>query len=283
MKSIKKIIVFFIFIFIIIIAILYCNRLIWINKFLNYDTNSNMFTRFDLTIYLEDEIITNITTSPNDSIDRIELIKNLKNLEKTGFNDLNKKRDADIAIIIQDEKLLSKNSYNTYFANINIYLEDNIICLNILSELHNENSTIKKVYYKINDDYKKLIEKIIYDGTNEQYEIKPNIVYYVLNNEYFYNNDVDNPNISQLKREYSCYDGIKDDKYPFTNVVALDKVNDIKEFRENLFINDINELKLLPNTIVSRNVLNQWKSQNYDGSGSYTGKSPKGLTYSKIQ
>ena len=129
----------------------------------------------------------------------------------------------------------------------------------------------------MNDNSKKLVEKIIDDAINEQYNIKPNVVYYVLNNEYFYNTD-----ISELKREYSCYDGIKDDKYPFTTLISLDKVNDIKEFRENLFINDIDELNLLPNTIVSRNVLNQWKSQNYDGSGSYSDKSPKGLTYSKI-
>ncbi|MBC5629097.1 hypothetical protein H8S20_09355 [Clostridium sp. NSJ-6] len=278
MKSIKKITVFLIFIFILIIVTLYCNRFIEINKFLNYDVNSNMFTRFDLTVYLEDEIITNIATSPSDYSDRIELIKNLKKLEKIKFNDFSEKRDVDMAIIIQDEKLLNKNNYNTYFANISIYLEDNIICLNILRELHNENSSIKKVYYKMNDNSKKLVEKIIDDAINEQYNIKPNVVYYVLNNEYFYNTD-----ISELKREYSCYDGIKDDKYPFTTLISLDKVNDIKEFRENLFINDIDELNLLPNTIVSRNVLNQWKSQNYDGSGSYSDKSPKGLTYSKIQ
>lgn len=278
MKIIKKITVFLIFIFILIIVTLYCNRFIEINKFLNYDVNSNMFTRFDLTVYLEDEIITNIATSPSDYSDRIELIKNLKKLEKTKFNDFSEKRDVDMAIIIQDEKLLNKNNYNTYFANISIYLEDNIICLNILRELHNENSSIKKVYYKMNDNSKKLVEKIIDDAINEQYNIKPNVVYYVLNNEYFYNTD-----ISELKREYSCYDGIKDDKYPFTTLISLDKVNDIKEFRENLFINDIDELNLLPNTIVSRNVLNQWKSQNYDGSGSYSDKSPKGLTYSKIQ
>ena len=278
MKSIKKITVFLIFIFILIIVTLYCNRFIEINKFLNYDVNSNMFTRFDLTVYLEDEIITNIATSPSDYSDRIELIKNLKKLEKIKFNDFSEKRDVDMVIIIQDEKLLNKNNYNTYFANISIYLEDNIICLNILRELHNENSSIKKVYYKMNDNSKKLVEKIIDDAINEQYNIKPNVVYYVLNNEYFYNTD-----ISELKREYSCYDGIKDDKYPFTTLISLDKVNDIKEFRENLFINDIDELNLLPNTIVSRNVLNQWKSQNYDGSGSYSDKSPKGLTYSKIQ
>lgn len=139
-----------------------------VNRFLNYDENKNMYTRFDLTINLEDEIISNITNKANYSKDRIELLKQLKNLQQTEFLEFNKKSNANILVIIESSKILDKNRFNHYFANINIYLEDNIVCLNILSELHNEDSTVEKRYYKMDNNTKEIAKKIIQDAINEQ-------------------------------------------------------------------------------------------------------------------
>ncbi|GEM_PF-5110170 len=116
----------------------------------------------------------------------------------------------------------------------------------------------------------------------EEYKLKPNLTFYVLKDEYLENNDVNNPNISQLIRIFICYDGVKNSIYPDTVSLALDKVNTIEEFKMKLISDSPKALKLPPKTIVSNKVLNQWKSQNYDDSNSYSDESPKGLTYSKI-
>lgn len=116
----------------------------------------------------------------------------------------------------------------------------------------------------------------------EEYKIKPNIIFYVLKDEYIENNDVKNPKASELIRVFICYDGVKNNIYPDTRVVMLDKVNTIEEFREKLLSDKASELKLPPKTIVSSEVLKQWEAQHYDGLSSYSDESPKGLTYSKI-
>ena len=100
---------------------------------------------------------------------------------------------------------------------------------------------------------------------SEEFQIKPNIVFYVLKEEYFEDNDVDNPNTSKLTRVYIRYDGVNNDITPYANTVFLDKVNSIQEFREALFLKEPSELKLPPNTIVSGEVLKEWELQNYDG------------------
>lgn len=168
MKINKKLfITIFIIMLIIIIGTVQYNKLNVVNKFINYNQSENIYTRFDLTINLENKMISNITTNNDKSKDRITLLKQLKNLEQTEFMEFNKKTNADILIIIQENKILDKNSFNHYFANLNIYLEDNIICLDVHGELHNENSTIKKTYYKMDKNTKKLSEKIIKDAINE--------------------------------------------------------------------------------------------------------------------
>lgn len=121
------------------------------------------------------------------------------------------------------------------------------------------------------------------DKNEEVYSLKPNIVYYVLTDEYFENNDKKNRNVSELIRQFMCYDGIKNNIYPDTRSIALDKVTDIYEFRGKLLKEYPTALKLPSNTIVSVNVLNKWQSQNYDTSSSYSDKSPKNLTLSKIK
>lgn len=128
-----------------------------------------------------------------------------------------------------------------------------------------------------------LPKEIVEVDYSEGFQIKSNIVFYVFEDEYFENNDINNPNTSQLTRVFTRYDGVKNDITPYTNTVFLDKVNSIQEFREALFLKEPSELKLPPNTIVSGEVLKNWELQNYDGINSYSDESPIGLTYSELQ
>lgn len=118
---------------------------------------------------------------------------------------------------------------------------------------------------------------------NEEYVLKTGVTFYVLEDEYLENNDARNPQVSELKRQFTCYDGVRGQKYPYSTTVFLAKVDNIQDCRMTFLLNYPDDLKLPPSTIVSINVLNKWKSQNYDGSGSYFHKSPEGLTWSQIQ
>ena len=112
------------------------------------------------------------------------------------------------------------------------------------------------------------------------YQLKPNIIYYVLNDEYL---DNDDNNLSKLVMQFTCYNGVKNDIYPYTNTIAIDKVNTIQEARLKLLAEYPQELKLFDNTIVSQNVLIKWKEQGYDGSYSCTDESPKDLNYLNLE
>ena len=116
-----------------------------------------------------------------------------------------------------------------------------------------------------------------------EFEIKPNVIFYLLIDEYLENNDVNNPNASEFKRVYICYDGVENAITPHSITVFLEKVSSVIECRNTLFLNYPSNLKLLPNTIVSDKMLKTWESQGYNGLGSYSDESPKGLTYSKIK
>ncbi len=115
------------------------------------------------------------------------------------------------------------------------------------------------------------------------FEIRPNIIFYLLIDEYLENNNVNNPNASEFKRVFICYDGVENESTPHSITVLLEKVNSVVECRNTLFLNYPSNLKLPPNTIVSDKVLKMWELQGYNGLGSYSDESPKGLTYSKIK
>ena len=115
------------------------------------------------------------------------------------------------------------------------------------------------------------------------YEIKPGIIYNVLTDEYFENNDPYNPQNSELVRKYVCYDGKSNNITYNTWIVALPKVKNIKAFRKETLAKNHDSLRLLPNTIVSNRVLAEWKKQKYDASSSYSHKSPKGFSYTTIK
>jgi len=141
----------------------------------------------------------------------------------------------------------------------------------------------KNIVSDKNKDIFKTNSEIQSDECNDEYKIKANLIYYVLKDEYFENNDEKNPKLSILVREFICYDGVKNDIYPDTRSVALDKVNTIEEFRRRLLQGNANSLKLPPKTIVGVKVLNQWKAQHYDDTSSYSEESPRGLSYTTIQ
>mgnify|MGYP000844625027 FL=1 len=124
--------------------------------------------------------------------------------------------------------------------------------------------------------------KMINENT-EEYKIKENIIFYVLQDEYLENNDVKNPNVSELIRVFICYDGVKNQIYPNSIVVFFEKTNTIQEFRDSLVKKNTGGLKLPPNTIVSSQVLDKWKEQGYNGLSSYTDESPMGLDYSQLK
>lgn len=117
----------------------------------------------------------------------------------------------------------------------------------------------------------------------EEFDIKPNIIFYLLIDEYLENNDVNNPNVSELTRVFIRYDGVEKDITPHSITVFLEKVNSLQEFRYTLNLKNPSYFNLPPNTIVSDRVLGLWELQQYDGLGSYSDESPKGLTYSKIK
>jgi len=118
---------------------------------------------------------------------------------------------------------------------------------------------------------------------HEEFEIKPNIIFHLLIDEYLENNDVNNPNASELTRVFIRYDGAENDITPHSITVFLEKVNSLQEFRYTLNLKNPSYLNLPPNTIVSDRVLEMWELQQYDGLGSYSDESPIGLTYSKIK
>lgn len=130
-----------------------------------------------------------------------------------------------------------------------------------------------------------IILLIILSGCTEKtdYEVKEGVVYYVLVDESFENNDPSNPNVSILVRQYDCYDGIKMNSYPQTHMVAIDKVGSMAKAKESLKKTNPGSLKLLDNTIVSQSVKQMWKLQNYDPEFEYHENSPAGLKYEELQ
>ena len=167
-KKKKMMITFILMIIIITVGIIRFNKSNIINKFINYNYNENLYTRFDLTVNLDNEIITNITTDEKHSKDRIKLLNQLNNLDETDFIEFNRQSNADIFVIISNDKILNKDKYNHYFANLNIYLDENIICLSIYTEMHDESSIIEKKYYKMDNNTNELAKKIINNAINQQ-------------------------------------------------------------------------------------------------------------------
>lgn len=148
------------------------------------------------------------------------------------------------------------------------------------------NKTAKKIVASDNNKSINKPEATSKKQPNEDikgYKIKQNIIFYVLQEEYLENNDIRNPNVSELIRVFICYDGVENQIYPYSITLFSNKVSSIQEIRENLFVKTPIVLNLLPKTIVSNKELKKWELQNYNGSSSYTDESPKGLTYSKIK
>lgn len=121
-------------------------------------------------------------------------------------------------------------------------------------------------------------------NVSEEFNIIPNTKFYVLLDEYLDNNDKDNPkaDISVLVREYICYDGAKEGygTSGYTNKIIMPKTHNILSLKSSI---KPDSLKLLPNTIVSKKIINQWIEEGYEPQFEYHDMSPKGLTYSDLR
>lgn len=118
---------------------------------------------------------------------------------------------------------------------------------------------------------------------NSDFELIPNILYHVLENEYVDNADPANLDKSILVREYIQYDGIGNGVSYQTHRIPMPKQNEIKSNSE--FKNSIapESLRLLPYTIVSEKVANQWKEEGYEVKNEYWELSKEGLTYDDVK
>ena len=79
-----------------------------------------------------------------------------------------------------------------------------------------------------------------------------------------------------------CYDGTKEGYglSTYTNKIVIPKTDDILSLKSSM---KPESLRLLPNTVVSKKIINKWVEEGYDPRFEYYKKSPKGLTYSDLK
>lgn len=114
------------------------------------------------------------------------------------------------------------------------------------------------------------LDNEIKNVSDEEYNTIPNVKFYVLIDEYIDNNDKDNPYaiISVLVRNYICYDGTNEGTGTsgFTNKIFMPRTDNLQSLKS-LIAPDL--LKLLPNTIVSKKIINQWDEEGYEARHEY--------------
>ena len=123
-----------------------------------------------------------------------------------------------------------------------------------------------------------------------KYPVISDVKFHLLKDEYLERNDVHNPDLCLLIREYIVFDGTAEEwnqVYPETNKITLPKSDTIttaSDFKSKLIkLNpESTSLKLPPNTIVSSFVLTKWKAEQYNAKYEYYSESPKGLTYEML-
>ncbi|SCI70007.1 Uncharacterised protein [uncultured Clostridium sp.] len=99
---------------------------------------------------------------------RIDVLKSIKNLEKTTSSPINTTPDLSMSFTIQQDKLFDKNSWNYYDGKISFYLKDNIMSLDkfgIESDKYYISKNTK--YYILDDEVKDNINKIIQQVLSE--------------------------------------------------------------------------------------------------------------------
>lgn len=159
-----------------------------------------------------------------------------------------------------------------------------IFNLKDLSRFEWDKMNMLKPYIISHKESSKAIQKEAVDNKPE-YVLIPNVKFHVLTDEYFENKQKDNSNVSILVRKYWVYDGTEDHNWiaPSTCMIATEKVSEIKALRENLVRKSPESLRLLPNTIVSEQVLCKWKSEGYEPKYEYYEECPTGLTYKELK
>ena len=121
------------------------------------------------------------------------------------------------------------------------------------------------------------------EETIPEYEYVDGIVYYVLENEYAILDDPQNPDASLLYREYNKVDGETNNISFYIASVFVPKQESLKEVKHYLQMMHSDSLHLLPNTIVSEKIIDQWKSEAYNPLHEYTEESPRRLTIEKLK
>lgn len=145
-------------------------------------------------------------------------------------------------------------------------------------------------FAKNRESLAEFIDKVKVLGVDwkSQYKVINKVKFHVLINEYLDSNDKNNPDVCLLVRDYWCFDGTGDwsQVYPLTNKIVLPKsseINNALDFKKQIIkLNPNTSLKLPENTIINKNVLNQWNEEKYYSEFEYSKDSPKGLTYEML-
>jgi hypothetical protein len=99
---------------------------------------------------------------------RIEVLKSIKNLEKTTSTPISTTPDLSMSFKIQKDKIFDKNSWNYYDGKISLYLKDNIMSLDKFGIESDKYYISKKTkYYIVDDEVKDNINQIIEQVLNE--------------------------------------------------------------------------------------------------------------------
>lgn len=172
------------------------------------------------------------------------------------------------------------------------YIEDEYWGYGLYNNTESD-ANIKAIFSKVFEDILKIKNEVREVEWASQYNVIDQVKFHFLIKEYLDNNDLDNPDVSLLVRQYWCFDGTEgieewNQVYPLTNKIALDKSNEIKsalDFKNQLkeVYSNSSSLKLMENTIVSDTVLNQWNEEGYNPEFEYSKESPKGLTYDMLE
>lgn len=98
---------------------------------------------------------------------RIEILKSIKNLEKTD-SPTSTTPDLSMSFTIQKDKMFDKETWNYYEGKVSVYLKDNIISVDKFGIKSDRYYIPQKTkYYILNDRMKGNINKVLEQVTNE--------------------------------------------------------------------------------------------------------------------
>lgn len=119
--------------------------------------------------------------------------------------------------------------------------------------------------------------------SREPYITIKNKVYYLLVMESFEKSDKDD-NLGAFVRGYWCYDGTGEEGEVFLQAdrFTVEGTGTLSDIKKKLAQSEPKSLQLKPSTIVSKEILRQWKKEGYKPINEYYEKSPRGLIYKDL-